>query len=1728
MRRWCAWILALTCVCLVGQTSQGRQSPPSDPAFDAEGFQAGRDYFSPLPFENIDTITGNVYLRFPTLVLPGNAGRDVRFEWSYNSKSQGWSWGIAGIPMSMEVLEPKPRHECGPVDPDTPYWYMPTLIGADGSRHETLWPGASDTGDELLTREFWSYHRPSRTVRLGNGVSVSYDHEHGFGNCGMEGAQITHVNDSYGNQLAFDYVDGMRMYQDLGNNQTREINFFHNADGTLEHIHHNGRDWRFEYNYDLPRLGRLAKIIPPEGPAWQFTYNGDDLATVTTPNGGTVTYGFGIHNFWRDMIGRPRRLVSSRVLASRTTGGYGIAPGTWTFDFDSDDDNKLTMTGPVNTIVYIAGITAHGWPVPDVRRIYQGAELLQEEVLDYDEAIVNVRPGAEYKVPVITSHSVKRYDGGSAFSWSTAYGYAGAQGSDFGRADYGAPNKITEDGDIDRVTDITYQHLTGPYVLRRPHEVKVNGEQFKSVYGYNANTGFRESATVHGVTTYFEHDGRGNIDWIDDTHADHPETTFSYSWGVQANVYTPEYTITRDIHERGTVKWEKRNNQDTTNLHFDALGRPTLVVPPEGHPTGTTYAADGRSITVQRTSASWTTSTLDGFGRVTETEDSEGVKTRTTYDAVGRTHQQSLPYVGATIPLTTFTYDGLNRVIGESHPSGLSRVFTYEHGVDVKITENNGGQLRITRQDWAPFGDPDDAVMVGLTDAEDGIWEYTYNAIGKLTSVSQPGTAPQAPRSVRTWEYWPGTAMLKKETHPEHGDTSYVHANGRLEQRTTPAGTFNYFYDDNDRVDRIDAPIAEHSVTIDYDKFDNRTLLQNASVNSVFGFDGVSRLRTRTDTVDGVTKTTTYDYDNFDDVREITYPSGQKIRYTYDSQHRAETITRLQGTSEVPLVTEIGYHPSGAVDELRMANGIRERFDFNPNTYFLERVRGAGSPLDISYTHDQVGNVRSVTDHKDSTFTYPVLGYDKLDRLTTAQPGFNPATFVYDPLGNRTSDGTSTYTINPHTLRLDSMSGPSQLPEVGEHRYDSSGNLQSIGPPGVNRFLFTYTPLNMVKRVEVQGGPTTEYRYDGDNLRTLRIMAGGASKDYFFNGMNGALFSEFHREGTQEPLWVRDYVYLGGRIVATVGAPSQPSVAFTATSSEIREDGGSATLTIRLTIPNGTTLVDEARVSWATQNDSAVAGTDYVAASGTAVFPAGTGTGAERTINVGLVDPNDYEEDETFKVLLSSPVNVAIGAGVHTVRIVDEDPKMYGFVDTPVGGSVLFSDFHVGGWGHDLRSPNGTNVTHVNVLLINPSNGAMTYLGPAAITSRPGVPPNSAFGLNVSYTQLPAPGLYYLAVGFRAETTGEWYTLSNQPSYPVVRVESPRYTLVDAPVTGSSFIGDFMAYGWAVDGRSGSGTGVDRVEVIANPLSGGAPINLGLAGYGGERPDAQAHLGGNARWRPSGYYKLLSGLPLGQYRFDFRARSTVDGSYHTTSVNAEVKANTDPRMNLEYPVHGSTIGRPFLVQGWAVDLGAPTGTGVATVHVWAYPAGGGSPVFLGADYGDNRLDVANHFGNARFTDSGFAFSTGNLSPGTWTIVAHAFSVVTQNFTFSQSATITIPQPNLLVSVESPVSGSTVGRPFHLAGWAGDLNSPSTNGVSRIDIYAFNWAGGDPILVAQVPVGNARPDVAASYGWQRHFSGWAVNAGANLPPGNYGLSFQAFGPDGAFLGTNPTYIWVTVQ
>jgi len=114
-----------------------------------------------------------------------------------------------------------------------------------------------------------------------------------------------------------------------------------------------------------------------------------------------------------------------------------------------------------------------------------------------------------------------------------------------------------------------------------------------------------------------------------------------------------------------------------------------------------------------------------------------------------------------------------------------------------------------------------------------------------------------------------------------------------------------------------------------------------------------------------------------------------------------------------------------------------------------------------------------------------------------------------------------------------------------------------------------------------------------------------------------------------------------------------------------------------------------------------------------------------------------------------------------------------------------------------------------------------------------------------------------------------------------------------------------------------------------------------------------------------------------------------------------------PQIVIDTPRSQQDVGQPFLLGGWAVDLAADVGTGIETLHAWAYPLTGGPPVFVGAAvYGGPRPDVAAVHGE-QFRDAGYGFLVQGLAHGNYDLAVFAWSRVSGGFVPAKLVRVTV-------------------------------------------------------------------------------------------------------------------------
>ncbi|AFY81787.1 Calx-beta domain-containing protein [Oscillatoria acuminata] len=167
--------------------------------------------------------------------------------------------------------------------------------------------------------------------------------------------------------------------------------------------------------------------------------------------------------------------------------------------------------------------------------------------------------------------------------------------------------------------------------------------------------------------------------------------------------------------------------------------------------------------------------------------------------------------------------------------------------------------------------------------------------------------------------------------------------------------------------------------------------------------------------------------------------------------------------------------------------------------------------------------------------------------------------------------------------------------------------------------------------------------------------------------------------------------------------PSQ--IQFSTPTYSIREDGGSATITIIRDRAIGIVSVDYATQT-PNSNNAATADADYIPIQGTLTFNPGETT---KTVTIPLLDDDLVEETETVQIALSNPsIGAILGENTTAIlEIVDHEPGLLEFISASSSGLEGNSGTAVDTVVGKIRRSGGSDgeVT-VQVVLDNPAGTA--------------------------------------------------------------------------------------------------------------------------------------------------------------------------------------------------------------------------------------------------------------------------------------------------------------------------------------------------------------------------------------------------------------------------------------
>jgi hypothetical protein len=183
---------------------------------------------------------------------------------------------------------------------------------------------------------------------------------------------------------------------------------------------------------------------------------------------------------------------------------------------------------------------------------------------------------------------------------------------------------------------------------------------------------------------------------------------------------------------------------------------------------------------------------------------------------------------------------------------------------------------------------------------------------------------------------------------------------------------------------------------------------------------------------------------------------------------------------------------------------------------------------------------------------------------------------------------------------------------------------------------------------------------------TLDLVVGGASVllgtgDGSFGlpiatdaGGSPVVVADFNADGRPDAAAANPYFHTVSVLINDGIWPSPDTPAISIRDATVTEgDTGAVTATFTLTLSHASAV--DVTVRYATVDGTAAAGSDYQAASGTLVIPAGQTTA---TVTVLVNGDRLGEPNETFLVNLSSPANAIVSDGQGVATIVDDEPRI--------------------------------------------------------------------------------------------------------------------------------------------------------------------------------------------------------------------------------------------------------------------------------------------------------------------------------------------------------------------------------------------------------------------------------------------------------------------------------------
>ncbi len=434
-----------------------------------------------------------------------------------------------------------------------------------------------------------------------------------------------------------------------------------------------------------------------------------------------------------------------------------------------------------------------------------------------------------------------------------------------------------------------------------------------------------------------------------------------------------------------------------------------------------------------------------------------------------------------------------------------------------KITSPNNRWLEFTLQ--SP-GDPGDRRIKDITDNIGRIVHYTYDAQGRLATVTDPEGG------VTTYAYEGSTERLTTIEDARgivYLTNMYDSVSGRIERQTLADPNVEYQF--SYTIDGGTGKITQTDVT---DPRGNiRRLTFNADgymTSDTYALGDPSLERTTTYGRGTGTNLVTSVTDEFNRVTGFTYQNGQ-----------VDTITRLQGTPNA-VTTDIDYEPNfGLVSKITDPLGHQTTFEYD-GVGNLTGIIDAES-IETQVEYNSAGQPTKVFDPNGEVTE---LVYELGDLVEVIDPLFNGTRAFADAVGRVKSitDAAGSITRYDYDGLNQLTAITDHLDAVTEFTYDGNGNMLTVKDARENIVTYRYDLLDRLEtRTDALGDPANpladpnhyeEYEYDGNGNLIRHTDRRGKTTTLRYDALDRLEFAGFGTQGVEPNLTYEstiDYLY---------------------------------------------------------------------------------------------------------------------------------------------------------------------------------------------------------------------------------------------------------------------------------------------------------------------------------------------------------------------------------------------------------------------------------------------------------------------------------------------------------------------------------------------------------------------------------------------------------------------------